>query len=201
MRDADLTPNLIRSAYLQGAFPMGEPETGEIEFYVPNVRAVFPMTGIRVSRSLKKTLRSEAFEVRFDTTFEDVMRGCLRPVDNWITEGLIACYSQIHREGWAHCCEAWLDGSLVGGVYGLALGGCFCAESMFHRETDASKVALWALVNRCKELGFVLFDAQIMNPHLASLGALEMDHRTYLRELRRAITVTTAWDGHGSERP
>lgn len=198
MRDVDLTPELIRSAYLYGAFPMGEPETGEVDFYIPKTRAVFPIEGIRVSRSLAKTLREGRFEVRFDTSFEGVMRGCLRPFDNWITEGLIACYLQIHREGWAHCCETWLEGSLVGGVYGLALGGCFCAESMFHRETDASKVALRALVNRCRELGFVLFDAQVMNPHLESLGAKPMSHRTYLAELKSATTILTSWDGYSS---
>ncbi|MBI5705832.1 MAG: leucyl/phenylalanyl-tRNA--protein transferase [Armatimonadetes bacterium] len=194
MRGEDLTSDLIRSAYLHGAFPMGEPETGEIEFYVPNVRAVFPVEGIRVSRSLGKTLRSGRFEVRYDTAFEDVMRCCVRPKDNWITEGLIDCYTRIHGDGWAHSCESWLDGTLVGGVYGLALGGCFCAESMFHRETDASKVALWALVNRCRELGFVLFDAQMMNPHLRSLGALPMSHRRYLAELREALEIQTPWD-------
>lgn len=194
MRGEELNPKLVRLAYSQGAFPMGEPETGEIEFYVPRIRALFPISGVRVSRSLEKVLRRGTFEIRFDSAFEEVMRGCIRPDDNWITEDIIRVYSHIHREGWAHSAEAWKEGELAGGVYGLALGSCFCAESMFHREANASKVALWALAERCRELGFTIFDAQIMNPHLASLGAFEMTHEEYLAELEPAMRKKTAWD-------
>jgi leucyl/phenylalanyl-tRNA--protein transferase len=168
---------------------------GLIEWYQPYRRALFPISGIHVSRSLAKRIRSGAFEVRFDTCFEEVMRGCLRPGENWITEEIIRVYTQIHRDGWGHCCECWLDGRLVGGVYGIALGSCFCAESMFHRTTDASKVALWALVARCAELGFTIFDAQIMNPHLASLGAFEVPHEEYENRLGAAIKRSTVWSG------
>ncbi len=142
---------------------------------------------------MAKTLRKGTFEVRFDTSFESVMRSCLRPGDNWINEELIEVYTQIHREGWGHCSECWLDGELVGGVYGIAIGACFCAESMFHRKTDASKVALKALIDQCRSLGFGMFDAQIQNPHLASLGSEEISHRQYMKRLRELVGVKTAW--------
>jgi leucyl/phenylalanyl-tRNA--protein transferase len=194
MRGSELSPQVIRQAYLRGVFPMGEPATGEVEFYRPRVRALFPIEGVRVSRSLARTLRSGRFEVRFDERFEEVMRGCLRPRDNWITEDLIRVYTEIHREGWAHSAETYEQGRLVGGVYGLAIGACFCAESMFHRRTDASKVALASLVRRCRDLGFTLFDAQLMNPHLASLGAYEVDQETYMELLDKARKTPTVWD-------
>ena len=192
MRGDELTPWLVRYGYERAAFPMTM-EDGRVEWFQPHRRALFPIEGIHVSRSLAKTIRSASFEVRFDGAFEEVMRGCLRPDDNWISDDFIRCYTQIHREGWGHCCECRLDGRLVGGVYGIAMGSCFCAESMFHRETDASKVALWALVNRCRELGFTIFDAQIMNPHLASLGAFEIPHREYMKKLRSALVRRTLW--------
>jgi leucyl/phenylalanyl-tRNA--protein transferase len=192
MRGSELTPWLLRYAYEQGAFPMGE-EDGTVEFYLPNRRALFPMEGIHVSRSLAKTIRSGRFSITFDSSFEAVMRSCLRPVENWITEDLIRAYTEVHAQGWAHSCECHQDGELVGGVYGIALGSCFCAESMFHQVTDASKVALWALVEKCRDLGFTVFDAQIMNPHLESLGAFEVSHREYLRLLKDALGRTTPW--------
>jgi leucyl/phenylalanyl-tRNA--protein transferase len=157
------------------------------------MRCLFPLTGVHVSRSLSRTLRRGKFEVRFDTSFEEVMRGCFRPDDNWLSDDFVRVYSEIHAQGWAHCAECWRDGALVGGVYGIALGSCFCAESMFHRETDASKVALKALVDRCRQLGFTIFDAQIMNPHLRSLGAFEVTNRQYIAMLRKAIMQSTPW--------
>jgi leucyl/phenylalanyl-tRNA--protein transferase len=194
MTPSRLSPLTIRLAYEQGAFPMGD-SAGRIDWYQPHLRALFPIQGLHVSRSLAKTLRSAKFEVRFDSAFEDVMRNCIRPTDNWITEELIQVYTTIFFEGWGHCAECWHDGRLVGGVYGIAIGGCFCAESMFHRETDASKVALKSLIDRCRELGFSLFDAQIQNPHLASLGSYEIQHREYIAKLRSIINVKTEWSG------
>ena len=182
----------MRYGYEQGAFPMTM-GNGEVEWFRPRRRCLFPIEGVHVSRSLAKTVRSGRFEVRFDTAFESVMRGCLRPGENWLSEEFVRVYTTIHHEGWGHCAEAWQDGVLVGGVYGIALGSCFCAESMFHRATDASKVALVALVDRCRELGFTIFDAQIMNPHLRSLGAYETPERAYARLLRDALERTTPW--------
>lgn len=192
LEPAPLTPFLVRYGYEQGAFPMGT-RRGRIEWFQPIRRALFSLDGIRVSRSLRKAIDVGRFEVRFDTSFEQVMRSCLRPKDNWINEELIRVYTQIASEGWGHCCECWLDGDLVGGVYGIALGSCFCAESMFHRKTDASKVALWALVEKCRDLGFTLFDAQVMNPHLESLGAYEIEHEEYMNLLGVARQQQTTW--------
>lgn len=192
MRGEDLTPYLLRLGYTRAVFPMTM-ENGEVEWFQPYQRCLFPIEGVHVSRSLAREIRRERFVIRFDTAFEQVMRGCLRPEDNWISEHFIRVYSQVHAEGWAHCSECWIDDRLVGGVYGIAIGGCFCAESMFHRESNASKVALWALVNRCRELGFTLFDAQVMNRHLASLGAYQLSHRRYSEALRAALLVSTPW--------
>ena len=192
MRGSELTPEMIWAGYSQGYFPMTI-EGDDVEWLRPHDRALFPMTGIHVSYSLKKKIRQGRYEVRFDTAFEEVIRSCMRPGDNWISEEFVRVYTQVHNQGWAHSCETWRDGRLVGGVYGVAIGGCFCAESMFHIETDASKVALWALVEECRALGFTLFDAQIMNPHLASLGAYEVSHEDYMVLLKRAITQTTDW--------
>lgn len=161
---------------------MAEP-SGEIRWYVPNKRALFPIEGIRVSKSLSKVIKSDKFSVTFNQEFEEVMRCCLRPDGNWISEEMIRVYTLIHHEGWAHSCEVWLDGKLVGGIYGLQIGTCFSAESMFYRETNASKIALWAMVNRCRECGYSMFDAQIMNPHLASLGAFEIGQEEFLNRL------------------
>lgn len=168
-------------------------DDGQIAWYSSHQRCLFPIEGIRVSRSLERTIRSGKFEVKFDTEFESVMEGCLRPGDNWINEEMIRVYTEAHYEGFAHCGECWQDGKLVGGIYGLAIGSTFSAESMFHRATDASKVALWAMVEKCRELGFTIFDAQILNPHLESLGAYTMPHKEYLRELAVANTKTTPW--------
>lgn len=188
----ELTPWLVRYGYQQAAFPMTM-EDGSVGWFQPHDRALFPLTGMHVSKSLRRTLNSGDFEIRFDTAFEAVMRGCLRPDENWISEDFIRVYSQIHREGWGHCSECWQDGELVGGVYGITIGSCFCAESMFHRATDASKVALWALIEKCRGLGFTIFDAQVMNPHLKSLGAYEVAHQDYLKMLRAAITTPVVW--------
>jgi leucyl/phenylalanyl-tRNA--protein transferase len=204
----ELTPWLIRYAYSQGAFPMTMDE-GAVEWFQPVNRALFDLKGIHVSRSLSRVLqnvdvRDEVplqpkavpscnFCVTFDRAFEEVMRGCLRPGDNWISEDFIRVYTQIHLEGWAHSVEVWQADQLAGGLYGIAIGSCFCAESMFHRATDASKVALWAMVKKCRSLGFTIFDAQVMNPHLASLGAHPIPHGEYMQMLQRALSEPTAW--------
>jgi leucyl/phenylalanyl-tRNA---protein transferase len=205
MRGDELTPWLIRYAYAQGAFPMTM-DDGTVEWFQPHVRALFPIEGVHLSRSMEKALRRRGFTITFDAAFEDVMRSCLRPGDNWISEDFIRAYTQIHHEGWAHSVEVWSDeepgaqtvkrgglGYLVGGLYGLALGACFCGESMFHRTTNGSKVALWAMVNKCRELGFTIFDAQVMNPHLLSMGAYPISHEDYMQKLHVALAIKTAW--------
>lgn len=200
MTGSELTPWLIRYAYERACFPMTM-DDGTIGWFQPDRRCLFPIEGILLSRSLAKTIRQGRFEIRFDSAFELVMRGCFRPSDNWLSEDFVRVYTEIHRQGWAHCAECWIGDELVGGTYGLAMGTCFCAESMFHRETDASKVALWAMVEKCRELGFTIFDAQITNPHLVSLGSFEVTHRRYVKMLEAALRGTTHWSGGFVEQP
>jgi len=169
---------------------MADERSGEVLWFRPDPRAVIPLDGFHVSRSLARTLRRGRFEVRVDTAFTTVMRGCAdRPEGSWISERFVEVYGALHRAGKAHSVEAWRDRRLVGGVYGLALGGAFMAESMFHRETDASKVALAALVGRLRERGFTVLDVQYLTPHLESLGAVEITRREYERRLERALAL------------
>jgi leucyl/phenylalanyl-tRNA--protein transferase len=187
-----LTPELVWHGYSLGYFPMTM-EDGQIDWFRPHDRALFPLSGMHVSRSLRRTMRRGGFAVTFDRAFTEVMRGCLRPDANWISDVFIEVYSQIHWDGWAHSCEVWRDDELVGGAYGVVIGSCFCAESMFHRRSDMSKIALHALIERCRDLGFTLFDAQVMTPHLASLGAYNVPHEEYMQLLRAALGQITPW--------
>jgi leucyl/phenylalanyl-tRNA--protein transferase len=199
MKGEELTPWLIRYAYEQGVFPMTV-ESGDVEWFQPYRRALFPISGMHVSHSLRKVIRRGVFEISFDTDFRGVMSSCLRPDENWISEEFVRAYGEVHDQGWGHSVECRRDGRLVGGAYGVVVGSCFSAESMFHREPNASKVALWALIEKCRELGFTVFDAQVMNPHLRSLGAYEVPHDEYLRLLDKAARRTTAWSAGPWER-
>ena len=186
---------------------MGDGKDGPTHFYSTNMRALIPIEGIRVSRSLRKIIKESrilssdeaipqeesAFSVTFDREFEGVMRACQRETEVWINEEIIRVWVLIHQEGWGHSCEIWQQGSLVGGVYGVAIGGCFCGESMFHRSSNASKVALYHLVEHARLLGFELFDAQFINEHTRSLGAYEITQSEYLRQLRRVEHKTIVW--------
>jgi len=170
---------------------MEDESLGEVEWYAPYERALFPISGVHVSHSLRRILNQAPFEIRYDSDFVAVMEHCRRPGENWIGPNIQRCYNQIHQAGWGHSVECWQDGQLVGGLYGVAIGGCFSAESMFHRVTDASKVALWAGVERARTCGFTLFDAQVMNPHLERMGAFELSHADYLKRLSLAKDIVT----------
>ncbi|MCC6729807.1 MAG: leucyl/phenylalanyl-tRNA--protein transferase [Chthonomonadales bacterium] len=184
------TPEGLVSAYREAVFPMADSVTGRLYWMRPDPRAVIPLDGFHMSRSLARAIRRGRFEVRVDTDFEGVMRGCAdRAEGTWITEEFVAVYGELHRRGAAHSVEAWSEGRLVGGTYGLALGAAFMAESMFHRETDASKVALAALVARLRERGFALLDVQYLTPHLSSLGAVEIPGALYYALLRGALRL------------
>lgn len=183
-----LTPELIVAAYCRGIFPMAD-EAGEIGWYSPDPRAVFPLDAFHVPRSLAKTIRRRTFEVRVDTAFEAVMRGCAERDLTWISEDIVRSYTALHRLGLAHSVEAWREGRLVGGLYGVSLGGAFMGESMFSRETDASKVCLVFLVERLRERGYVLLDSQMATEHLAKFGQIEIPRREYLRQLRAALKL------------
>jgi leucyl/phenylalanyl-tRNA--protein transferase len=189
-RKLTLTPEGVLLAYRHGIFPMADERSGEVLWFRPDPRAIILLDGFHVSRSLARAVRRGLFEIRLDTDFEGVMRGCAdRPDGTWISEPFVEVYGALYRAGHAHSVEAWREGRLVGGTYGVALGGAFMAESMFHRETDASKVALAALVARLREQGFILLDVQYLTPHLESLGAVEITRSAYERRLAEALSL------------
>jgi leucyl/phenylalanyl-tRNA--protein transferase len=202
-----LTPATVLQAYRRGAFPMGEPSSNAIEWYDPDPRAVVPLDDFHMSRSLRRTYRSGRFALRTDTAFEDVIEACAARQPTWITTPIRDVYVALHRMGHAHSVEAWLGGRLVGGLYGVHVGGAFMGESMFHRVTDASKVCLAALVDMLRARGFVLLDTQFMTDHLATLGAVEISRREYRRRLDRALELSPRWpaylgrSGDTSDRP
>ncbi len=190
----DLEPERLLSAYRQGIFPMYE-EGEPICWWSPDPRAAFDLDGLHVSRRLERTIRSGKFGVTFNQEFVGVMRGCAdRPEGTWITRDMIQAYARLNRQGHAHSVEAWLDGELVGGVYGVSVGGLFAGESMFHRVNDASKVALVHLFERLREQGFVLFDTQILNDHTRGLGAHDISREEYLARLREAISISASFE-------
>ena len=187
---ADLEPGTLLAAYRAGLFPMPDPRGG-IGWWSPVTRGVLPLAGLRVSRSLRRSARR--FEVRVDTAFHDVVAGCGDPrrPDGWIDDDIRAAYGGLHELGWAHSVETWREGRLVGGLYGVAIGGLFAGESMFHHETDASKVALLGLVDmlRDEHAAHRLLDVQWATDHLASLGVVEVPRATYLARLAVALEL------------
>lgn len=192
MRSLPLTPDLLVSAYAQGIFPMAV--EGAIQWFCPDPRAIIELAEFRVSRNLAQRVRSGRFEVRIDTQFEEVMRACAdRAEGTWISDEIVQAYCELHRLGLAHSVESWRGEELAGGLYGVALGGAFFGESMFHRQTDASKVALVALVERMRARGYALLDIQFMTPHLEQFGACEIPRSVYLRRLRKALQIETTF--------
>jgi leucyl/phenylalanyl-tRNA--protein transferase len=198
---ADLEPGTVLAAYRSGLFPMPLGQQGHIGWWSPDPRAVIPLDELRVSRSLRRSV--DRYEVRVDTAFDEVVAACADPgrPHGWISPAVRAAYRRLHDLGWAHSVEAWAPGGgrpdagggevLAGGLYGLAIGGLFAGESMFHRQTDASKVALVALVGILRESGDprALLDVQWQTPHLASLGAVEVARFEYLARLSRALAA------------
>lgn len=187
-----LDPEFLIRAYAAGIFPMAD-ERGAISWYAPDPRAILEHERLHVSRSLRAVLRHGLFQIRIDTAFEPVMRACAAPRPDehgtWISEEFVACYGVLHRAGFAHSVEAWQDETLVGGLYGVSIGGAFMGESMFSRVANASKVCLVALVERLRARGYRLHDVQFLTPHLASMGACEISRAAYQRRLRRAIVL------------
>ncbi len=193
---ADLTPPRLLLAYSSGIFPWFNPDD-PILWWSPDPRCVLEPDGIHLSRSLRHTLRRGGFTVSCDRAFLEVIRACaevrLEPGGGtWLGRDMIAAYQRLHELGYAHSVECWQDSELVGGLYGICLGRCFFGESMFHRATDASKVALAWLCRRLQENGFELIDCQLPNPHLLRLGAREIPRGEFLDRLRRAgVTPST----------
>ena len=194
----ELTPAMLLHAYGQGIFPMAE-DDGTLCWYDPDPRTVIPLDQFHVPRSLARRIRRGGFTIRHDTAFREVMRKCAEPApgreSTWISAELIDLYCCLHEVGFAHSVETWMDNELVGGVYGVSLGGLFAGESMFSRRTDASKIALVHLMQHLNERGYCLFDVQFMTSHLERFGAVEIPRDQYKHRLNQALaskTVSTA---------
>ena len=181
-----LAPEVLLLAYSEGVFPMGDEESDEINWYRPDPRAVIPLDGFHVSRRLRRTIDSGRFHVTFNQDFSAVVRSCAEGRPMCITPRIETAYTRLHREGHAHSVEVWRKEGLVGGLYGVQVGAAFMAESKFHRETDASKVALAKLVERLNDRSFEILEVQYLTDHLAQFGAVEVPLAKYLENLRRA---------------
>lgn len=188
-----LTPDLLCQAYSLGYFPMPDPHTGEIVFLRPDPRAVLPLGGFHASRSLRRSLRRGNFSLSTDQAFGEVMQGCANRDETWIGPEFFEGYSALFDQGMAHSVEVWQDARLVAGLYGVTLGGAFFAESKFNRERDASKIALWGLVQTLRDAGFVLLEVQFLTDHLKALGVEEVPDATYQELLGVALGVETAF--------
>jgi leucyl/phenylalanyl-tRNA---protein transferase len=188
MRSVALDPETLLTAYSQGAFPMTDSD-GTTRWYTADPRGIIPLDVFHVPRTLQQVIRNKKFQIRINHDFEAVMRACMnvRAEGSWISEQLIAVYKQLHELGFAHSVEAWQDGQLAGGLYGVSLGAAFFGESMFHYVRDASKVALVALVERLRERGYELLDTQASTTHLRRFGCVEIRADDYLRRLKRAL--------------
>lgn len=189
---ADLEPGTLLAAYRAGLFPLPSPHPGEPpSWYSPRRRGVLPLAQLRVSRSLRRV--TGRFEITVNRAFADVLAGCADPSrpDGWIDPAIAAAYQRLHQLGWAHSVETWLHGELVGGLYGIQIGGLFAGESMFHRARDASKVALVGLVERLRDEHAEdrVLDVQWCTPHLARLGVIEIPRADYLAQVRRALPL------------
>ncbi|KQY19172.1 MULTISPECIES: leucyl/phenylalanyl-tRNA--protein transferase [Rhizobium/Agrobacterium group] len=193
-RQPDITPDLLLRAYSIGLFPMADSADDPELFWVePELRGIIPLDDFHISKSLAKTIRRAPFEIRYDTAFEQVMDGCAAPAPDrpttWINAKIRSLYATLHSMGHAHCVEAWEDGELVGGLYGVSLGSAFFGESMFSRRTDASKICLVHLVQRLRKQGFVLLDTQFTTEHLKNFGAIDVPKARYEKMLARAIAT------------
>jgi len=208
MTEPGVSVELLVQAYSEGIFPMARSRRGPVEWIQPDPRAILPLESgrFRVRRSLAKRVRSGRFTITFDAAFDRVIEACAEPrpnsPDTWLNDELIAAYKELHRFGLAHSVEAWLaepelagyaQGDLVGGLYGVTLGGAYFGESMFSRLGEASQVCLVKLVEHLRAQGFILLDVQFTNAHLAQFGVVEIPHRQYMDRLEQALGMTVRW--------
>ena len=184
-----IAPEILLQGYRLGVFPMAM-EDGSIEWFSPDPRGILPLDRFHVPHGLARVLRKRPFEIRINTAFTEVMQRCAERDETWINADIVGSYTRLHRLGYAHSVETWQDGRLAGGLYGVALGGVFFGESMFHVVTDASKVALAALVDRLRANKFMLLDMQWLTPHLAQFGGTEISRRHYMHLLSRAVVLS-----------
>lgn len=189
-----LTPNVVLQGYRMGVFPMADPRREDrISWYAPNPRGILPLDQFHVPGNLAKVVRRGTFNVTSDRDFAGVIRACAERDSTWISEQIIRVYTELHRMGFAHSVESWSDARLAGGLYGVAIGGAFFGESMFFRETDASKVALVHLVRQLRRGGFTLLDTQYSTPHLEQFGVIEISRSEYEERLADAILREAEW--------
>lgn len=190
----DLEPETLLCAYKNGIFPWFDSDT-PILWWCPDPRAILEFNNLYVSKRLARTLRGDKFQVTFNQDFDEVVKGCAyRPEEGtWITPEVAKAYGKFHQLGHAHSVEVWQNGSLVGGLYGVAIGGLFAGESMFSTVSDASKIALVALVDRLKQKGFQLFDLQIINDHTSMMGATEIPRDSYLARIKTAVKLKVSF--------
>lgn len=191
-QDPTITADILLRAYSIGLFPMADSaDDPEIFWVEPDLRGIIPLDTFHVSKSLQKAMRKAPFEIRFDTAFAAVMDGCAEAVDDrpstWINSTIRTLYTELHGLGHAHSVEAWQDGELVGGLYGVSLGAAFFGESMFSRRTNASKICLVHLVERLRAQGFRLLDTQFTTDHLKTFGAIDVPKAEYLVMLQAAV--------------
>jgi leucyl/phenylalanyl-tRNA---protein transferase len=184
-----IEPELLLEGYRLGVFPMAM-ENGAIEWFSPDPRGILPLRDFHVPHALQRALRKKVFEIRIDTRFREVIQTCAKRADTWINREIIESYAHLHELGYAHSVEAWAEDKLAGGLYGVSLGGAFFGESMFHRVTDASKIALCGLVERLRVKKFVLLDTQWLTPHLLQFGGIEIPRNQYLHLLSRAVQLS-----------
>ena len=194
-----ITPDLLLRAYSIGLFPMAEARDDPLLFWVdPQQRGILPLDQFHISKSLRKTLRRQLFDVRYDTAFLQVMEACAAPApgreSTWINQEIMDLYLDLFRQGYCHSIECWQDRQLVGGLYGLALGGAFFGESMFSRQRDASKIALCHLVAHLRAGGFTLLDTQFLTEHLGRFGAREIPRDDYKKLLAQALLKSASFN-------
>jgi leucyl/phenylalanyl-tRNA--protein transferase len=183
-----IDPDLLLQGYRFGVFPMAMGDDS-IEWFSPDPRAILPLEGFHVPHALRRLLRRKPFEIMIDSAFSEVIQRCAERQDTWINREIIESYTRLHELGHAHSVEAWKEEKLAGGLYGVAVGAAFFGESMFHRVTDASKIALVALVEHLRTRKFVLLDTQWLTPHLQQFGGVQISRSHYLRLLHRAVDL------------
>jgi len=183
-----IEPELLLQGYRLGIFPMAM-EDDSIEWFSPDPRAILPLEKFHVPHALRRVERKKVFEIKIDNRFSDVIRACAKRKDTWINREIIESYENLHELGHAHSVETWSEGKLAGGLYGVTIGGAFFGESMFHHVTDASKIALVALVEHLRARNFALLDTQWNTAHLAQFGVIQIPREHYLKLLARAVDL------------
>ena len=189
---SSINPGFLLQAYRIGIFPMAM-EQGEIGWFSPDPRGVIPLESFHQTKSLKRVVASKKFEIRINSSFSEVIDGCAERDETWIDETVRESYISLSANGYAHSVEAWYEGELAGGLYGVAIGGAFFGESMFSRKSDASKVALVALVEHLNRRQFILLDTQWTTPHLRKFGAVDIPKSDYIKKLNKAIRLEVSF--------